>query len=154
MDEETIFWEALEFVHHKKSADWYWILGIVAVSGALISIMLENFLFAVLIVVGSSTLALHASKPPKKVTFSISRRGIQIDKVLHPFTSLDSFWVNEKDEENPKLLCTSKKTLSLQLVIPLTLELKDSVREYMSRYVPEIPQEEPIIERAMELFKF
>jgi len=126
MEEDTITWEALEFEHLEKNTDWYWILGIVTVAGIILAILLENYLFALLVLVGAGTITLYARKSPEVVIFSVGKHGVQIGKVLYPYGSLESFWISELPVEGPKLLLTSKKILSLQIVIPLVDEQVDN----------------------------
>ena len=59
-----IEWEGREYDHNPKSADWYWVLGIIAVAGTVASILFGNYLFAALVVIAASAFALHASKEP------------------------------------------------------------------------------------------
>ena len=154
MDDDTITWKIYEFEHHKKSADWYWILGIVALSLALISIFLDNILFAILVAIGAFTVALYASKSPKLLEVTLSKRGIHIDSETHPWGSLESFWIDDTREHHTKLLLTSKKTLATQLIIPLGDVSHEEVRAYLLRYIEEMPQGESVIERVMELVRF
>lgn len=152
--EAPIQWRTLEFEYKEKSADWYWTLGIVAVVGTLIAIILGNILFAVLIVIATFTVVLYASKHPDNVDFEINKRGIQAGNMLHPFGSLESFWIEEVREGSFKLLLTSKKTLSLQIIIPLANAPLDEVREYLIRNLPEVEQHESFTEHIVELVRF
>jgi len=152
--EESIHWQALEFEYKEKHADWYWTLGIVAVAGTLIAIILGNILFAVLIIIATFTIALYASKHPKLIDFEISARGIRAGHILHPFSTLESFWIEEGQEESLKLLLTSKKTFALQIIIPLANISANDVREYLSHRLPEVEQHESFTERIMELVRF
>ena len=43
-----------EYDHNPKSADWYWVLGIIAVAGAVASILFSNYLLAALIVIAAA----------------------------------------------------------------------------------------------------
>lgn len=152
--EESIQWKALEFEYKEKSADWYWTLGIVAVAGTLIAIILGNVLFAVLIIIATFTVALYASKHPKLIDFEISARGIRASHTLHPFSTLESFWIEEGKDESIKLLLTSKKTFALQIIIPLVKTSTHDAREYLIHRLPEVEQHESFTERIMEFVRF
>jgi len=153
MDQNSITWRVRESEHADRSPDWYWTLGIIAIAGILIAIILDNILFAILIGIGAFTLALYASKKPEMVSFEIDHRGIRIDSTLHPFSSLESFWIDELQEDNPKLLLTSRKTLSLQIVIPLYSAPIHEVRSILKERIKEIEQGESIVDRVMELLR-
>jgi len=154
MNKTTISWHALEFEPTAKSADWYWTLGIVAVSGVLIAIILGNILFAFFIIVASFVVILYARKHPKRILFEISPHGLRADNVLHPFNALESFWIDERKEASPKLLMTSKKTFAFQIVIPLGNAPREDVRAYLQEYILEIEQYESFIERITEWIQF
>jgi len=152
--EESIHWKALEFEYKEKSTDWYWTLGIVAVAGTLIAIILGNILFAVFIIIATFTVVLYASKHPKNINFEMSMRGIQAGHILYQFSTLESFWIEEGREGSLKLLLTSKNTFALQIIIPLANAPTDDLREYLNRYLPEVEQHESFTEHVIELVRF
>lgn len=152
--EESIHWKTLEFEYKEKSADWYWTLGIVAVAGTLIAIILGNILFAILIIIATFTIALYANKHPKLIDFEISTRGIRADHILYPFSTLESFWIEEGRDGTIKLLLTSKKTFALQIIIPLANAPVHDIHEFLIHKLHEIEQHESFTERIMELVRF
>jgi len=73
--ENTIRWQGYEYDHQEKTSDWFWVLGIVALSSAATAIIFKNILFALLILIGAFTVALFAAKKPNLTHFEINRRG-------------------------------------------------------------------------------
>ena len=57
-----ISWEVPAYEHRPKTSDWYWALGIIAVSGSVAAFFLGNFLFGVLILVVAYTMGRHGAK--------------------------------------------------------------------------------------------
>jgi hypothetical protein len=55
---EKLEWQAPEYIHTEKTGDWYWIVGIISVSIFLISAILGDIIFGLLVLV--STFALSA----------------------------------------------------------------------------------------------
>ncbi len=100
----TIRWQGYEYTHHKKSSDWFWVLGIVALSSAVVAIVFANILFALFILIGAFTLALFATKNPHLIHFEINKRGVAIDNTLYPFTTLESFWIDEDEHGHLTLI--------------------------------------------------
>ena len=45
-------WSAPEFDYHEKSSDWYWALGIITFGFFVLALLLKNWLFAILVVLG------------------------------------------------------------------------------------------------------
>ena len=132
-------WKGREYDHSPKSADWYWALGIIAVAGALASILFGNYLFALLVVIAAASLALHAAKMPPVHRFRLVEQGLSIGDELHPFERMVSFSVLEDvDGELPPLLSIKTESwLSPHLVIPLAGVDADAVYAYFLSHVDE-----------------
>jgi hypothetical protein len=150
----SLRWEGHEYSYSEKSVDWYWAVGIVALSGAVASILLGNFLFGILILLGAFTLSLFAARKPNAVTFEITRRGILIDKKLFPYNTLDSFWIHE-DTHHTTLLVRSRKAIMPLIMIPLSGSVNaESVHLSLSRFLEEEEHDMPISHRLVEYFGF
>lgn len=132
-------WEGREYDHTPKSADWYWVLGIIAASAAIASVLFGNYLFAFLILVAAATIALHAAKQPPLHRFKLVEKGLLIGEELHPFERMISFSVLEDIEgELPPLLSIKNETwASPHLVIPLADVDADAVYAYFLHHVDE-----------------
>ena len=153
MDKSTIEWHALEFEPHEKSNDWFWILGIVAVVGALIAIVLGNTLFAILIIIGGFIVGVYATKHPDTLRCVVDRRGVHVSGHSYLYKDIDTFWIDESREHKTKLLMTLKNRLALQVAIPLENVDIDELHEYLSAYVHEEEQAESVVEQIMEWLK-
>ncbi|MDP6387920.1 MAG: hypothetical protein QGG63_01435 [Candidatus Pacebacteria bacterium] len=148
-------WSAFEHEHIHKNSDWFWALGIVAIAGAVMAIIFNNILFAIVILLGAFVLGIHASKRPNRVDFKIIQRGIVIGNVLHPYSSLESFWVEDVDENTaPKLLIKSKKLLAPHIIIPIEDVSPNDVRNYLLEYLVEEEDSESLVQKIMEFFGF
>ncbi len=132
-------WEGREYDHDPKSTDWYWALGIVAIAATIASILFGNFLLAVLIVIATVAIALHAAKEPPIHKFQLLDTGLMIGMDLHPYERMHSFTVLEDiDGEYPPLL--SIKTASWHsphLVIPLQGVDADMIYAHFLHHVDE-----------------
>lgn len=146
-------WSAYEHEHIERGSDWFWALGIIAVSAALTSILLGNVLFAVLIVVAAATIGLIANHPPQLHEFELTDKGIRTGVTMHPYENIISFWVDEEVDE-PVLLIDTIAFMAPNLVIPLGDTNPESVREYLRQYAQEVPMKEPLAHKVMEFFGF
>jgi len=148
-----IRWSAREYEERHHGADWYWALGIIAVAGAATSLILGNVLFAIVIVIGSLVLALHAARPPEDIEFEINDSGITIGSRFYPFRTLESFWIPE--EGAARLIVHSKRVFVPQIVIPLSDEVSEhDVHEALLAHLTEEEHEESLSERIAEWFGF
>ncbi len=151
--QEKISWKTAEHLHTEKSSDWYWIVGIVTISIALISIILNNLIFAILIIVASFTLSLFASRKPEIIDIEIDEKGISIGEINHPYKDLDSFWV-ESHDGNPRILLKPKKFFSTYTVAIIQDVEPEKVREAVGQYLEEEEHTEPFLEKLLLYFGF
>ena len=147
-----IRWQGSEHEHIERGGDWYWALGIFALCTALISVLLGNFLFGLLIIVAAGTLGLLAKSPPPVVEFELSDRGIRVGTTMHRYEEIISFWVEDHDADPPVLLVDTIKWLSPNLVIPLTDVDPKQVRAFLSERTEETPMKEPVWHKILEFF--
>jgi hypothetical protein len=148
-------WHGHEYVHAEKTPDWYWALGLIAVAGAVASLLFNNVLFSILILFGAFVLALFAAREPQEVQFALTQRGVRVDDKLYPYQALTSFAVDERSvNHTPKLLIEFKSHFAPTLIIPLENVDADHVHDYLLDYLPEEEHFEPVSHRVMEWLGF
>lgn len=147
-------WQAYEHEHIERGSDWFWALGIIAISGAITSVLFGNVLFAILITVAAGTIGLLATRPPELHDFEISERGILTGPHLHTYDSILAFWIQEEKASQPLLLVDTTKPLSPNLVIPLGDIDPHEVRDLLRDHVEEVPMKEPLAHKILEFFGF
>ncbi len=149
----TLRWMAYEHEHIERGSDWFWALGVIAVSAALTSILFGNVLFALLILVAAVTIGLIAKKPPEMHEFEISEKGIRTGKNFHPYDSVISFWVDE-ELEKPLLLVDTVTFMTPNLIIPIGDMHPDDLRAALRPHAEEVPMKEPFAHKILEFFGF
>lgn len=154
MQKQQLEWNAFEHEHIEKTSDWFWVLGIIAIAGAVVSIIFNNILFAITIIIGAFVVSINANKKPNKINFKINNRGVIINNTMHLFSSLESFWVKDDEENKPKLLIKSKKLLMPHIVIPIEGVSPEDVRNFLLEYLNEEEDDEPLTQKIMEFFGF
>lgn len=149
----TLRWSAYEHEHIERGSDWYWALGVIAVSAALTSILFGNFLFALVVLLAATTIGLIARKPPELHEFEISEKGVRTGHTMHPYESVVSFWVDE--EVHPPLLLVDTTTfMTPNLIIPVGDMHPDDIREALRPHAEEVPMKEPLAHKILEFFGF
>lgn len=149
---EPIRWSAYEHEHIERTSDWFWALGIIAVSAALTSLLFGNVLFALLILVAAVVLGLIAQKPPELHEFELSDRGIRVSGTLHAYEEILSFWVETETDNEPLLLVDTTKFMAPNLIIPLSGIEPARVRSFLRERIEEIPMKEPLAHKILEFF--
>lgn len=159
-NDEQITWEAFPYEHREHSADWYWAVGIIALSLAIAFFIMDNALLSIIIILGIGTFLIRAKNPPMLTKYALSSLGVHAGKTLHPWETLKSFWITATREkgavqENHTLLLTPKKTLAIHIVIPLSTETSlQEIHAALSHILPEEPQAEPVAYRLMRVLGF
>lgn len=149
-----IMWEAYEHHHSEKKSDWYWILGIITLASAIASILLGNTLLGLLIFVAGSVVALLAARPPKIVSYAVTQRGLRLDDKLYPYTTLESFYIDEDNQLGPQLFVKSEKMFMPLLILPLPEDVVDEIEDIIEQRLPREHIEEPFAHKLLEFVQF
>lgn len=156
--ESMISWKAYEYIHEPKSPDWYWALSVIGLAIAGAGIIFGNYVFGLLVVIGTVSLAVHARHhSPKLVTFTLNEKGVKIDHIFYPYKTLESFDVETHETEVgtfAKIFIKSKKTLMPLIVIPIAEVHPEDVREYLSIFLVEGEHMESAGHRLLEWLGF
>jgi uncharacterized membrane protein YobD (UPF0266 family) len=143
---DKLSWKTPEYIHTEKTSDWYWIVGIVTLTIAIVAIILNNLIFGILIIVSSATLTLYASRHPRVLQITLEKNGIHVGQTYHPYSEIESYWV-ETREFHPKIIVKSKKKLMFFIGILIMDTDPEKVDEYLSQYLPKIEHKEPLLEK-------
>jgi len=149
-----IEWDAHEYEHKERSADWFWAVGIVSISMAVAAVIFGNIIFGILILVGAFALSLFINRPPNILHIVIDERGVTKGKVRYPYSSIQSFWI---DVEHPhkKLILQSEKLLMPLIIVPLGNEAEvEQIHENLSRHLTEEFHSLPLVEKILEYLGF
>jgi len=148
-----IRWQAPEFITYEKGTDWYWAVGVIAITLAVAAILFGNILFSLVIIIGTAALSMQASRDPEIREFAVGDRGVQIDDTLYPYSSIISFWVENNPHEQ-KLLLQSEKMWMPYIVMPIAEVDPEEVRNFLINYLPEEEHQEPLSQKIMEYLGF
>ena len=149
-----VAWTAPDRAYAKKSSDWYWTVGIIAAALVVVCIIFGNALFAVVIGLGTFTLALLTAQKPKSVKVEISDKGIVIDKMLYPYPVLDAFGINESNQDHAHLMLKSKKVFIPLITVPAPKDKTDEIRDVLKNHLKEETFNRGIMETAFERLGF
>jgi hypothetical protein len=155
MDEssEVLEWTAPEYEPIDRSPDWFWAAGVIIFAILIICIVLKNFLLALIILIGTSTLFVFARRDPEMITFRLLDNGIQAKNEIFLYKHIESFWVSE-DRYPHKLFIKTDRLFFPHIVIPLDDADPVTVRTRIKKNVKEVPHEESMIELLSEYLGF
>ncbi len=150
----SVYWEAPEHNHIEKSHDWYWILGIIAIAGSVASMIFSNVLFGIVILLGAMAMIVTSHRKPRIIPFEVSVRGIRIGNTLYPYSTLQSFYLDEENIQGPQLIVKSKKLFVPLLILPIPENYMLEIEDIIALRLYEEHMEEPFSHRLLEFFGF
>lgn len=153
----TVFfkWSGAEYEYQERSADWYWVLGIVATAVVVVAILFGNILLALVVIAAAAAIALQTVKRPTPHQFSLTEEGLVIGRRLYPYDSMFSFSVLEYvDEAMPPSLSIYLKSFWIpHLVLPLHDVDPVAIYDFLGSRVREGRHEESLVDRLVEFFR-
>lgn len=156
MSDRRLLWSGYEFEYREKSSDWYWAVGIIAVSIAVASAIYGNPLFAVFIAAAGFFLLMTANRKPRFIDYELTDKGLLINGNLRPHVDFHAFWIAESKYHPPKLLLQSNRLANPIMIIPIETDYVDAatIRDFLLDYVPEERINEPFSIRFLEFLGF
>jgi hypothetical protein len=140
-EDSGISWRVDTHEHKERTNDWYWGLGLIAATSAILAVIFGNALFAVIIILGLGSVGVLVARGPREHEVRVTTRGLHMDGTLYRWDKIESFWIEEQNHE-PHLLLTTQGVLHPQLVIPIGDPSRArNLREYLRRIVKEEEQE-------------
>lgn len=149
-----IRWEALEYEYRPKSNNWFWTIGIISLGLSVASLLLGNLLFAILILIAGFAIILAGARRPRKILFSFTSRGLEIEKRLFPYENLKSFWIHYEPPHKKLLSIEPKKIFMPMIFIPLEDINPNIVREHLLKFLKEERREESFVQTIIRLVGF
>jgi hypothetical protein len=156
MDESlTISWRAFEHHHRHHSSDWYWALGIVTVSVALIALLFSDVLLSAVVLLAGVAIGLVASRPPGEMSFEINERGVVAHREFFSFKDMRAFWIADDQFGEPHLFIDTPRVMTPDIIIPIPDDYQDEIRGMLLHAeVIEREMSEPLPHRILEFFGF
>jgi hypothetical protein len=151
--EESLKWSAPEYHHYQRSTDWFWAVGIITICISILAFVFNNALFGVLILLSAGILVFYTVRAPQEIGYEINRRGIIVGKDLHPYLTLEAFWIETRGGE-PKIILKSKKAIMPYIIIPVHDDSADEVAAVLREFLEEKEMQEPASHKVMEYLGF
>ncbi len=150
MEHDVIEWDAPEYYHEPRSADWFWSYGIIVASIAILSVLFSNILFAIFIILAGILAGYYAAREPDIIHCELQPLGILAGKIFYDYTDIKSFWVDD-NHPHTKLVLISHKALSPHIVIPVDdITHPIDITDYLIHYIPQVKGEETFFHKLME----
>lgn len=153
--ENKIVWQALEYEHKEKTPDWYWAVGVIALSISIASIIYNNYLFAIFIILATITLIMFRLRKPEEFTVEINKKGVKIKDDFFPYKILKAFWIDQTDPSQKKLILHSEKPLMPMIILSVGDHMEEEIKIKLSEHqIKEEEMREPVSHKIMEYLGF
>lgn len=148
-------WTFPEYEKHERSLSWYVLAFFIGSLLLLYSIITDNFLFAVIIIMVAIIIASSFKGEPLEMRFTITDKGIFLNKRFYDYKDLNKFWIVYNAPKIKKLYFEVDNSFHTTLVIPINsvshLELRDDLGRYLEEDVEK--EGEPISEALGRILK-
>lgn len=109
-DQPIVRWQANEYIHREKNGVWYvFFAAIVLILMASALFLMHSWTFAVLLPVMAAALIVYAKRPPRLLSYTLSRQGLHVNDRLYGFSEFKSFAVIKGDDEYSVMLVPVKR---------------------------------------------
>lgn len=134
--EESITWEASEYIHQERNTAWFAGVGAAAAVLLFVAIFLmRSYTFALLVVVMAIAVVVLAKRPPRTLKYTLSSKGLYVVDQLHPFAEYKAFGViHDEGEYSVMLLPTKRFAPSLTVYFPASLGEK--IVDFLGQRLP------------------
>ncbi len=147
-------WTAPEFIHYEKTQAWFIGLGIITAILCVSSLLMKNYFFALLILLASFLIYIHAQKRPRRIKIELTEESIIIDKHLNiAYKDVSSFWIFD-EPENHSLSLLTKKVIHPKITLLLGGQDAKNIREALVGHIKEKQHEESLIDILTKQLKF
>ncbi len=117
MDNKLIAsWHEKEREYKPKESSWYWTVGIVSVGIAIASVIIQNYLFALISLLAGFAIMLVGTQRPVKRKYAFYERYVAIGDEKIPYDQIRKFAIEETD---PKMLTLEIKNFVGVAHIPI-----------------------------------
>ena len=147
-----VIWEVPEFRKPERGRNWYIIagtLGFLMIFFSFFSLSLKplklaflgsnnNFLFALIIILGAGIMMLIESREPKMIKVLLDGDGIKLGEKFYDYDDIKNFCVVYRPKDSVKnLYFEFKNTARFRLSLPLRSLNPLAVRNFLKRYLEE-----------------
>lgn len=150
---ESLEWTAFEHEQVDFGASWYLVPGGIMAALFALALWVQNYFFALFVLIAFAAFALFRNQPPKKISFSIGKAGVRAGKTLYQISHIKSFWIFNRPE-HPELSLATTQTFSPYVRLPLGNADQLRVRELLLTLLPEEQHQQFLLDEIMRIIGF
>ena len=102
-DRVLITWRAQEKEFRPKGPAWYWAVGIASCGIAVAALIVGNYLFAVIAILGGFAIMVVGSGRPARYVYKLTDRGLTIGTTVIPYEKISRFAIVDTQPHTPSI---------------------------------------------------
>ncbi|MBR5046528.1 hypothetical protein IKX73_02805 [Candidatus Saccharibacteria bacterium] len=115
----AVSWEAEEYIVKKHNIGWYIGLAIITIAFSVLAVFLQGWTFLALIIVSAITILIFTSRPPRKIHYELSSKGLTEEKTFHSYSEFRAFGILKEDSHYSAVLIPKKRfSLGVKVYFP------------------------------------
>lgn len=135
-DNVLLRWQAMEYIHHERTAVWYGVLAIVVVAFITLALLVfHSVTFAILIPVMLVALIVYIRRPPSILNYTLSRKGLHVNDHLYTYDQFKAFGVVSHEELHSVVLIPRKR-FQVSQTIYFPEEIGESLVDMLAARLP------------------
>lgn len=148
-------WLVLEYKEGGRPKAWFWTIGVATLAVIIASVLWNNFLLAILFLLGGATILLLGARPPRVIKCGVLEEGVRFGDRLFHYHALKSFCLIDDPARGRRLVVASKKTFLPHLHLPVGEEISTpALRARLAERLPEVPHEETVADALHDWLGF
>ena len=131
----AVKWEAEEYITHDKNAGWYIGLAIVGIALVALSVWLRWWTFTAVVVLCVVSLLLYVTRPPRKIKYSVSGKGLTEGEKTYSFDDYRAFGILQ-DDTNFAIVLMPRKRFSPAVTVYFPKEKGEEIVDVFGARLP------------------
>jgi hypothetical protein len=153
LQDVVIHWRGPEFEHYPHDRQWYVGAALVLCAIIVYAIFTNGIIMAIVFILVGLTGYLLLSRPQKVIDFAITYDGVLIGDEMYDYDNIKSFWIFYEPPHTRVISLHLKGQVRPYLHIPLHQIDPVVIHENLSQFIPEIEQEQSIIDTIERLLR-
>jgi hypothetical protein len=141
-----VSWEGPEFEHYPRDKKWYTGVLLVLCAVILYAIFTDGYLMAIVFILIGVVGYLILSRPQKVIDFAVTYDGLVIGNEIYDYDDIKSFWIFYEPPHTRVISLHMKGRLRPYLHVPLHQVDPVIVHEKLLEFIPEVKQEQNLID--------
>lgn len=146
-------WQAPEYEVFERDKKWYIYITLALAFIIGYAIYTNGIVMAITFILIGVVGYIHINKEPRTLDFMITRAGVLAGREIYEFDNLLSFWIFYEPDGKRAISLHTKSHLVPYVYIPIHEEDPAELREILMEHVPEVKQDEGIMEIAERVLR-